>query len=223
MTKHTRLALITSVWLLLAGAAETQAQHFLLESADRLKLHNVTAEPSTLQGKKGLQLTLPEEVRRRVNMLQSMTPEKRERSMTPEERARVRHGLPFLVGQLALVQEVEFSNGTIEVELAGAPEPAAGESAAASSASPFACKKTCRPTTRFTCALRTVALRIKNVAIIQCSTSRILNGRGSAFARGHQARTNRLSISSPDNGRRSGSRWTANGHGSMFTATNSRL
>ena len=87
MTKHTRLALITSVWLLLAGAAETQAQHFLLESADRLKLHNVTAEPSRLQGKKGLQLTLPEEVRRRVNKLQSMTPEKRERSMTPEERA----------------------------------------------------------------------------------------------------------------------------------------
>jgi hypothetical protein len=98
MTKHIRLALITSVWLLLAGAAETQAQHFLLESADRLELHNVTAEPSTLQGKKGLQLTL-------------------------------RHGLPFLVGQLALVQELEFSNGTIEVELAGAPEPAAGESA----------------------------------------------------------------------------------------------
>jgi hypothetical protein len=182
MTKHTRLALITSVWLLLAGAAETQAQHFLLESADRLKLHNVTAEPSTLQGKKGPQLTLPEEVRRRVNKLQSMTPEKRERSMTPEERARVRHGLPFLVGQLALVQEVEFSN-----------------------------------------ALRMVALRIKNVAIIQCSTSRILNGRGSAFARRHQASTNRMSISSPDNGRRSGSRRTANGHGSMFTATNSRL
>jgi len=58
-----------------------------------------------------------------------MTPEERERSMTPEERARVRNGLPFLVGQLALVQGVEFSNGTIEVELAGAPEPAAGESA----------------------------------------------------------------------------------------------
>jgi hypothetical protein len=129
MTKHIRLALITSAWLLLAGAAETQAQHFPLESADRLELHNVTAEPATLQGKKGLQLTLPEEVRRRVSRLQSMTPEERERSMTPEERARVRNGLPFLVGQLALVQEVEFSNGTIEVELAGAPEPAAGESA----------------------------------------------------------------------------------------------
>ena len=58
-----------------------------------------------------------------------MTPEEREKSMTPEERARVRNGLPFLVGQLALVQQLEFSNGTIEVELAGAPEPGAGESA----------------------------------------------------------------------------------------------
>ena len=129
MTKHIRLALIAFAWLLLPGAAETQAQHFPLESTDRLALHNVTAEPATLQGKKGLQLTLPEEVRRRVKRLESMTPEERERSMTPEERARARHGLPFLVGQLALVQKLEFSNGTIEVELAGAPEPDAGESA----------------------------------------------------------------------------------------------
>jgi hypothetical protein len=35
-------------------------------------------------------------------------------------------------------------------------------------------------------ALRTVALRIKNVSIIQYSTSRILNGRGTAFARRHK-------------------------------------
>src|SRR5438128_2372677 len=111
------------------GAAETHAQHFRLESTDRLELHNVTAEPATLQGKKGLQLTLPEQVRRRVKSLESMTPEERERSMTPEEGARVRNGLPFLVGQRALVQQLEFSNGTIEVELAGAPEPGAGEGA----------------------------------------------------------------------------------------------
>src|SRR4029079_13564746 len=62
MTKHIRLALIASGCLLLPGAAETQAQHFPLESTDRLHLHNVTAESATLQGKKGLQLTLPEEV-----------------------------------------------------------------------------------------------------------------------------------------------------------------
>jgi hypothetical protein len=128
MTRHIRLALIASAWLWLPRAAETQAQHFPLESADRLALHNVTAEPTTLQGDKGLRLTLPEEIRRRLNRLESMTHEERERTMTPEERARVRNGLPFLVGQLALVQDVVFANGTIEVELAGAPEPAAGES-----------------------------------------------------------------------------------------------
>ena len=50
MTKHIRLALIASACLLLPGATETHAQHFPLESTDRLKLHNVTAEPATLQG-----------------------------------------------------------------------------------------------------------------------------------------------------------------------------
>ncbi len=129
MTKRIRLALIASAGLLLPGGAEAQAQHFPLESTDRLELHNVTAKSATLQDKKSLQLTLPEEVRRRVNRLQSMTPEEREKSMTSEERARVRNGLPGLVGQLALVQELEFSSGTIEVELAGAPESGAGESA----------------------------------------------------------------------------------------------
>ena len=129
MTKHIRLAVIAIAWLVLSEAAETHGQHFPLESTDRVELHNVTAEPATLQGKKGLRLTLPEEVRRRVKRLENMTPEERERSMTPEELARVRKGLPFLVDQLALVQELEFSNGTIEVEIAGAPELAAGESA----------------------------------------------------------------------------------------------
>jgi hypothetical protein len=129
MTTHIRLALIASGCLLLPGAAETHAQHFPLKSTDRLHLHNVTAEPTTLQGKKGLQLTLPEEVRRRVRRLEGMAPEEREKNMTPEERTRVRSGLPFLVGQLALVQELAFSSGTIEVELAGAPEPDAGENA----------------------------------------------------------------------------------------------
>ena len=105
MTNQIRSALIASAWLLLPGAAETHAQHFLLESADRLELHNVTAEPAALQGKKGLRLTLPDEVRRRVS------------------------GLPSRVGQLALVKDLEFSNGTIEVELAGAPESGAGEGA----------------------------------------------------------------------------------------------
>ena len=73
-----------------------------------------------------------------------------------------------------------------------------------------------------TCARRPVALGIMSVAIIQCSTSRIRTGRGSAFARRDQASTNRMSISSLENGRRSGSRWVANGHSSIITATTSR-
>jgi len=47
----------------------------------------VTAEPTTLQGDNGLRLTLPEEIRRRLNRLERMTPEERERTMTPDERA----------------------------------------------------------------------------------------------------------------------------------------
>jgi hypothetical protein len=128
MTTPMRLVIIASAWLL-PGCALAQARHFPLASTDQLELHNVTATPATLQGKRGLQLTLPEEVRERVRRLESMTPEEREKSMTAEERARVRNGLPFLVGQLALVRELEFSSGTIEVELAGAPESGAGESA----------------------------------------------------------------------------------------------
>jgi hypothetical protein len=129
MTSHRRLASLVIGWLLLPGAAVTYAQHFPLESSDRLGLHNVTAEPAILHGKKGLRLTLPEMVRRRVRSLERMAPDERERSLTPEERARVDKGLPFLVGQMAVVRELEFSNGTIEVELAGAPEPGAGDGA----------------------------------------------------------------------------------------------
>src|SRR6266851_5572949 len=55
--------------------------------------------------------------------------EEREKNMTPEELGRIRRGLPFLLDQLAVFQDLEFSNGVIEVELAGAPEPGAGEGA----------------------------------------------------------------------------------------------
>jgi hypothetical protein len=126
---HLRLVPIASAWLLLPSGAESQAQHFTLESAAGLELHNVMARVATLQGKKGLRLTLPDEVRGRMRRLESMAPDERQQSMTPAERARARNGLPFLVGQLALVRDLEFSSGTIEVELAGAPEPSAGESA----------------------------------------------------------------------------------------------
>jgi hypothetical protein len=129
MAGQIRLALVATALLLVPGGEAAHAQHFPLESAHGLALHNVTATPATLHGKVGLHLTLPVEVRRRVRRLESMTPEEREKHLTTDERARARDGLPFLVGQLAVARGVEFSSGTIEVELAGAPEADAGEGA----------------------------------------------------------------------------------------------
>jgi hypothetical protein len=129
MISHLRLVLIASAWLSLPSSAESQARRLPLETAAGLELYNVTAKAATLHGRNGLQLALPDEVRGRVRKLESLAPDEREKSMTPEERARVRNGLPFLVGQLAVVRDLEFSSGTIEVELAGAPEAGAGDGA----------------------------------------------------------------------------------------------
>ena len=97
--------------ILLSGPAVAQVKHYPLESADGLRLHNVTAEPATLHGKKGVRLTLSEETRRALERL------------TPEERNQRQ------IQQLARITDLEFSNGVIEVELAGAPAPGAPDGA----------------------------------------------------------------------------------------------
>jgi hypothetical protein len=101
------IALTAAAVLLLPGRAVVQVKHYPLESADGLILHNVTAEPVALHGKKGLRLTLSEETRRR---LERMTPEGRNQRS---------------IQQLARIKDLEFSSGVIEVELAGAPAPGA--------------------------------------------------------------------------------------------------
>src|SRR5688572_16350155 len=57
---------------LLPGAASAQAQtkRYPLESIEGLRFHNVTAEPSELQGKKGLSATISEETLRRMKLAQ---------------------------------------------------------------------------------------------------------------------------------------------------------
>jgi len=53
MTKFTPFALTPVALLLLPRTANTKArQHYSLESAAGLRLHNVTAEPATFRGKK---------------------------------------------------------------------------------------------------------------------------------------------------------------------------
>ena len=54
MPRSTVIVLAATLPLLLAGGASAQVQHFALESARGLRLHNVSVEPATLQGKAGI-------------------------------------------------------------------------------------------------------------------------------------------------------------------------
>jgi len=107
-----RFALLcfTSIGMLvLSIAASAQTKRYALDSPAGLRLHNVVAEPAVLQGRKGLRITPSEEARRRL------------RSMTGDEQLRF--------PQLASIDGLEFANGVIEVEIAGAPAPDAHEAA----------------------------------------------------------------------------------------------
>jgi hypothetical protein len=106
MNRVTLFGVIATAALTLPAVSLAQARRYPLESASGLRLHNVAAEPAVLDGKKGLRLTISEEAMRRLQ------------GMTPEEQARFE--------QLASIEGLEFANGIIEVELAGAPAPGAG-------------------------------------------------------------------------------------------------
>ncbi len=99
MTGLTLAAAVSAV-LLLPGTIAEQTTRYTLESPDGLVLRNLTATPAVLHGKKGLRLTQSGEPR------------------TP----------PF-VEDIAILPDPVFSNGVIEVELAGAPQAGASEGA----------------------------------------------------------------------------------------------
>lgn len=80
-----------------------QAKHYPLESAEGLRVNNVVAEPVTHKGKKGLRVT----PRLREDMVGGQS--------EPE--------------LLAAIEGLAFSNGVIEVEIAGAPAAGAFQGA----------------------------------------------------------------------------------------------
>lgn len=106
--KSSVLTVAISVTLLLPETAARQARHYPLESADGLRLHNVTAEPAVLQGKKGVRLTMSEETLRGART-------------APQGIADIE--------QLAVVDGLDFANGVIEAEIAGALASEAAEGA----------------------------------------------------------------------------------------------
>lgn len=111
MFRTTLIAFAAVAALLVSGRTVAQVGTFSLESADGLTLHNVSAEAAILEGKKGLRLTLSADTRRR---LQGMTPQELEKQQ---------------IELLATIKDLEFSDGTIEAEIAGALAPDAGAGA----------------------------------------------------------------------------------------------
>ena len=110
-TNSAGLAVVAAAALFVSDATARQAgpKRYPLESPAGLKVHNLTAEPATLQGKKGLRLSISQDAIRR---LESLSPE--EQQQFPE---------------YALIEGLEFGSGVIEAEIAGAPAPGAPEGA----------------------------------------------------------------------------------------------
>jgi hypothetical protein len=90
---------------------------YVLETPGGLRLHNVTAEPATLSGLKGVRVRATDAVRRG---LQALTPEQRDKATKASGGAEE---------QLAVIEGLEFGNGVIEAEIAGAVEPGVFEGA----------------------------------------------------------------------------------------------
>lgn len=99
-SRQAAIALVGVGITLLLGGVSGQARRYALTTTEGLRLHNVTAEVVTLQGKRGVRLAVAPELARR-----------------PE----------YIAGQIepetfAEIEGVEFANGVIEAELAGAPD-----------------------------------------------------------------------------------------------------
>jgi hypothetical protein len=106
---HGTLLLLAITLTLLQGDAAAQARHYPLESTAGLRLVRATAEPATLDGKKGLRVTMAKEP-------QDPMPQQPQGQRTTGE-------------ALVVIEGLEFANGVIEAEIAGAPAPGAPETA----------------------------------------------------------------------------------------------
>jgi hypothetical protein len=78
--------------------AQPNDRHFPLESVTGLRPHNVTAEPATHVGRKGLQVAMTDAA---VERLKAMTPAERDRATE----------VGGTVEQLALLEGTVFGNG----------------------------------------------------------------------------------------------------------------
>jgi hypothetical protein len=101
-SRPTLLVLTTTATLLLPGAASAQTRRYPLESVEGLRFHDVTVVRAVHQGKKGLSATVSKETLRRIG------------------------GTEQYAQGLVWIEGLDFSNGVIEAEIAGALAPGAG-------------------------------------------------------------------------------------------------
>ncbi|HEX7942962.1 MAG TPA: hypothetical protein VF488_14210, partial [Gemmatimonadaceae bacterium] len=80
------------------------SDRYALETTEGLRPHNVTVEPTTHEGKRGVRVAISDDARRR---------------MAADEQ----------LEELVVLEGTDFANGVIEAEIAGAPGPNAGEGA----------------------------------------------------------------------------------------------
>jgi hypothetical protein len=98
--------MLVGILPVLPSLAAAQVKRYPLEAVEGLRLHNVTAQPATHQGKKGLRLTVD-------------TARLRERGAPGQAEPEL----------LAVIDGTELANGVIEAEIAGAVAPGAFEGA----------------------------------------------------------------------------------------------
>ena len=84
-------------------ALPATGQEYRLDSARGLTLVDVQAEPVSMDGKRGLRVSISTDAKQRI--------------------AQAPDGQPASLEQLAVIDGSDFSNGVIEAEIAGAPAP----------------------------------------------------------------------------------------------------
>jgi len=99
---------VISAWSFNFGAPAA-AQTFALDSTRGLRPHNVQVEPVSHDGKRGLRVTVSADVKQKLQ------------SQPLDQQPRLE--------QLVVIEGVDFANGDIEAEIAGAPAPDAPEGA----------------------------------------------------------------------------------------------
>ncbi|HTM48864.1 MAG TPA: hypothetical protein VL285_09300 [Bryobacteraceae bacterium] len=122
----TRLYARACTVIAVAGALPfaIRAQSFKLDSAKGLTMHNAVAAPVTFKGKKAIKLTIAPEAAARFAAAAAPAGKK-----GGQKKGGGPAGDGGRLDTLGIVDGVDFSNGTIELDLTGEPDPGAGAQA----------------------------------------------------------------------------------------------